>query len=399
MASAGERARPRRRHGRNRGLRLGGPLGRDGRGLRRAGDARPHDDGGRVDPRGAALQRLRGARQARSVRQDRAAARDLVEGVGERARVHVRAAQGGAVPERRSHDGERRRLQLRADPRAGAGGEAAPPRRRHEARASRQGPRPHDGARHPEAAQQRLAVRDDRARGRDPRQEGRGGDRDEAGRHRAVLGAGVHLRLQRHPRQEPDVLGHAGRRRQGHLPLLRRSERPRQRRARRRRGHHRQRARARAGQAVHGRPEEVHGRAGPDERQGPAEHEQLAEAAEQEDRATGDQLRDRPQGADQDRLCRLRQADRHACLACRPVVPRPLRHLPVRPGEGEEAPRAGRLPERLLAHAAGAADRLRDGVEHLRAGGAQAGGHHGSRCRRSTSRAGSTRSSGTRTTT
>ena len=146
-------------------------------------------------------------------------------------------------------------------------------------------------------------------------------------------------------------------------------------------------------------PEEVHARAGPDERQGPAEHEQLAPAAEQQAGAPGDQLRDRPPGPDQDGLRGLRQADRHARLARRPVVPEPREHVPVQPGEGEEAARAGRLPERLQRDAAGAARRLRDRVEHLRAVGARSRSASRSSCRTSTSSSGSTRSSRTRTTT
>ena len=239
--------------------------------------------------------------------------------------VHVRAAQGRAVPERRPADGERRRLQLRARAEAAAG------------RSRTRMPttwRPCERSRPSTAPTVRVTLKQ-RSNGWLYAMTGPAGvildqkavadDRDEAGRDGAVRVLGVHLRLQRHADEEPELLGHAGRRRQGRLPLLRRSERARQRRARRRRRHHRQRARPRADQAVHGRPEEVHGRAGPDERQGPAEHEQLADAAEQAARAPGDQLRDRPQGADQDRLRGLRQADRHARLARRPVVPRPRR--------------------------------------------------------------------------
>ena len=211
MASAGERACARRRGDRNHepGARRRS-LDRDHRRLARTDDPRPHDDRRRVDPRGAALQRLRGPREARPGGQGRAPARGVLEGVGERPRVHVRPAQGRPFPERRLHDGERRRLQLRACA-AAAVGQAASPCRRHGARAERQGRQPDDRARVAQAPQQRLAVRDGGACRRDPRQEGRRDDRDEAGRHRAVLGHGVHIRVQRHADEEPVLLGCAGR--------------------------------------------------------------------------------------------------------------------------------------------------------------------------------------------
>ena len=124
-------------------------------------------------------------------------------------------------------------------------------------------------------------------------------------------------------------------------------------------------------------PQQVPGSPGPDQRQGPAEHEQLARAAEQAARAACDQLRDQPQGADQDGLRGVRQADRHALLARRSVVPRSLEHVPLRPGEGEEAARAGRLPEGVLADDAAAAGELRPAERRVHPVGARTGRHQG----------------------
>ena len=80
---------------------------------------------------------------------------------------------------------------------------------------------------------------------------------------------------------------------------------------------------------------------------------------------------------DQDGLRGVRQADRHALLARRSVVPGSREHVSLRPGEGEEAARAGRVREGVLADDAAAAGQLRPAERRVHPVGAGTGRHQG----------------------
>src|SRR5213083_1712422 len=310
------------------------------------GHARLGDGGGRL------LQHPGGAREGGPPRQARPVARRAVAHDGQ-PELHVLPQARRSLPQRARAPGGRRQVRLRA--RDEPGDEAPAPRvLRGDRRHHRQG-RLHDHVLaqepqrelHPQPGAPGLG--DLPARGRRHAEERPRG-------HRPVQARGVGTRRPDRADAEPRLPRQgAAPPRPGRVPLHPRSERDpgRAQGGRHRRVALRPRSRARAGgaegRALPGR------RRGHDERRDPGD-EQLAQALRGRARAARDHPRDQQAGRPPGRDVRIGPDPRLERGPAEPVLRRRVRPHAVRPGEGEEAPRRGGLPERLRDRAEGRAE-------------------------------------------